>query len=533
MITIYGKNYDIETTIDLDLSEMELTEIPENISKLINLQKLCLSTNKIKKINENIFFLLTKLYDLDLEDNEITNLEENTFKSLINLQKLNIGCNNITKIEKNTFDSLINLQELYIENNEITKIEDKMFDSLINLRILNVGFNKLIKIEEYTFKSLTKLQKLDIFDNQITHIEENTFDSLINLQNLNLGWNEITHIEENTFDSLINLQELKLSHNQITKIEENTFKSLFNLQELNIDSNQITKIEKNTFKLLTNLQKLDFSDNQISTLETNTFISLTNLQRLNFGYNQITNIDEKLFCLMTNLEELHLNNNQITRLPLSLLYCRHLTSYHIDDTVIIDIRIQRCIDHNRNIMLRNYFGHTDHGIFNDSQNIHVSSIQYSTRESINNLMKDDTNYSKDFIIDELIKLNPKCLKSLLCYMEDTEIHSILLLTFNEVFIKVFNRIITSEHKDDLIKRLDEEMQESECKCFTGRITRLVNVLCGYFDDINITISNNERISAIILTILNGEEMNDELKKQCIKQLKENDFTDEEINKWLN
>ena len=76
------------------------------------------------------------------------------------------------------------------------------------------------------------------------------------------------------------------------------------------------------------------------------------------------------------------------------------------------------------------------------------------------------------------------------------------------------------------------MLESECKCFTGRITRLVNVLCGYFDDIKITISNNERMSAIILTILNGNEMDDILKEQCRKQLKENEFSNEEIDKWL-
>ncbi len=92
-------------------------------------------------------------------------------------------------------------------------------------------------------------------------------------------------------------------------------------------------------------------------------------------------------------------------------------------------------------------------------------------------MKDITTFTKDFIFNELIKINPKCLQSLLCYLEDNEIHLTLLLTFNEVFDKIFNRIINSEHKDDLITRLDEEMQESECKCFTGRMTRLVNVLC--------------------------------------------------------
>jgi DNA-binding transcriptional regulator YhcF (GntR family) len=35
-----------------------------------------------------------------------------------------------------------------------------------------------------------------------------------------------------------------------------------------------------------------------------------------------------------------------------------------------------------------------------------------------------------------------------------------------------------------------------------------------------------------LSTFNGEEMNDELKKQCIDKLKAIDISDEEIEKWL-
>jgi len=48
-----------------------------------------------------------------------------------------------------------------------------------------------------------------------------------------------------------------------------------------------------------------------------------------------------------------------------------------------------------------------------------------------------------------------------------------------------------------------------CNYITGRLTRLVNCLVGFYDDIVIGISNGERISTIILFVLNGEEMNDE------------------------
>jgi hypothetical protein len=139
---------------------------------------------------------------------------------------------------------------------------------------------------------------------------------------------------------------------------------------------------------------------------------------------------------------------------------------------------------------------------------------------------------KEDIIKQLIEESPVCLQSLLCYLDDKDVHSTLYLTFFEVFEKVWGRIIRSDFKADLIKRLDEEMMESECKCFTGRMSRLVNVLVGFFSDINITISNNERIGAIISSILNGGEMTDELKDVCRRTLKEAEIEDDEISKWL-
>ena len=42
---------------------------------------------------------------------------------------------------------------------------------------------------------------------------------------------------------------------------------------------------------------------------------------------------------------------------------------------------------------------------------------------------------------------------------------------------------SSENKNELIERLNQEMQDAECMCFTGRLSRLINVLVGYYSDI--------------------------------------------------
>jgi hypothetical protein len=147
-------------------------------------------------------------------------------------------------------------------------------------------------------------------------------------------------------------------------------------------------------------------------------------------------------------------------------------------------------------------------------------------------MRDPFTMDKDVMIKQLIEESPACLQSLSSYLDDKDVHSTLYLTFFEVFEKVWGRIIGSDFKADLIKRLDEEMIDSECECFTVRISHLVNVLVGYFTDINITTSNSERIGAIILSVLNGREMTDEIRETCRKSLKEAKIEDDEIGKWL-
>ena len=73
-----------------------------------------------------------------------------------------------------------------------------------------------------------------------------------------------------------------------------------------------------------------------------------------------------------------------------------------------------------------------------------------------------------------------------------------IVTFEDIFYYVMNRIIKHENSNEIMKILEEEMLDTIGQCFTGRMTRLVNVLNGYYDDIEIKIGTNEQISNIIV-----------------------------------
>ena len=82
------------------------------------------------------------------------------------------------------------------------------------------------------------------------------------------------------------------------------------------------------------------------------------------------------------------------------------------------------------------------------------------------------------------------------YSSDESVHSILNLTFKEILLAVYQKIINHEHKLEILEILNEEMKSAECKCFTGRITRLVNCLSGFDNDVVIKIADNEQIGNV-------------------------------------
>ena len=115
------------------------------------------------------------------------------------------------------------------------------------------------------------------------------------------------------------------------------------------------------------------------------------------------------------------------------------------------------------------------------------------------------------IIDSQL-LSDKIKKIILAFCYNKEIHATLNITFLDLFKIVWTRIINHEHCKEIIKILEQEMSDAECKCFTGRLSRLVNCLNGYYSDININIADKDQIGNIIIMI----------QKNLLKEIKEDD-----------
>jgi len=261
------------------------------------------------------------------------------------------------------------------------------------------------------------------------------------------------------------------------------------------------------------------------------------LKYLNISHNKLNSIPYNIFNNLENLEKLYLYNNKLTSLPLSLRNCRRLDQlyYYNNPIEYIPPQLQRFLDRMENRAIQS--------ISKDNQNVHNSAIQRSLSTSISNLLKEKPSLTTEEVVTFIANneiITPEAKSYLLTYSEDETIHSVHDVTFSEVLTSVISEIISmkEELSSEVLKILSEEISDSICKCFTGRISRLVNSLNGFSPKVKVEISKNTQISTILaqtaerIDRTDSEEEITKIKEETIKNLREREFTEEEIEDWM-
>ena len=395
-------------------------------------------------------------------------------------------------VEIKGVDKLVNLSYLNLYKNQITEI--KGLDNLIKLNKIRLENNKIDKISG--LNNLIALQVLNLSDNKINEISG--LDNLITLHQLDLYINEI--VEISGLDNLVALHELDLCKNKITEIKG--LDNLVNLQRINLYKNKITEIKG-----------LD---------------NLVNLKQLDLSHNQITEI--KGLDNLVNLEEINLVCNQITELPLSLCNLRNLKRFYCSGNPIeyVPLPVQRWLEQmNRRVTKNNM-------VYSDTQNVHNHHIQNSFRLSLENILRDKHLLTIKVVKDEILNndvLTEQTKRELMNYCDDQTAHSTYLITYADLLTYVWSRISKSVNKLELCKVLNQEISDGLCMCFTGRLTRLLNCLTGFYDDIELQISDSEQITNIIISLKNKYN-----EKQLVEQVKaeliDRKYSNDVINEWL-
>ena len=126
----------------LNLSNNQLTQLPDSLSNLVNLQHLNLSRNKLTQLPD-FFGNLVNLEWLDLSNNQLTQFS-GPIGNLVNLEWLDLDRNELTQLP-DSFGNLVNLQMLWLSNNQLTSLPDS-FNKLVNVYKLCLNYNKLTQL---------------------------------------------------------------------------------------------------------------------------------------------------------------------------------------------------------------------------------------------------------------------------------------------------------------------------------------------------------------------------------------------------
>jgi Leucine-rich repeat (LRR) protein len=307
------------------------------------------------------------------------------------------------------------------------------------------------------------------------------------------------------------------------------------LKELYCPYNRLISLPKMDFPYL---EELYCNNNWLVSLPP---LDLPMLRLLYCSDNRLTSLPEQM--ILPKLESLYCYENELTTLPICILQFSELyiINYEYNNIVELPLQITRFLNRINTNSIQKL------NIYNDEENVHNTHIQKSFVDSINNITtrQDVEKYDKIKLVNYIIEneqLTEKTKSILFEFLDDETVHTTLLLTFSEVLWYTLQTIINDFHDlnifNEIFTILNQEILDAECKCFTGRICRVVNSLNGFSPLVNIIINDTEQIGNIIILIKHKLELNNiytiELHKiQVEKELLERGYNKEIINLWIN
>ena len=166
----------------------------------------------------------------------------------------------------------------------------------------------------------------------------------------------------------------------------------------------------------------------------------------------------------------------------------------------------------------------------DSQSVHRASVQTAMEASLNKLRavplpKDMDALEEYLVIDN--ELNPYTL------IHDYTTLTISLtsgpVSYRNTFNHLWAYIRNHEHKEELVKRLTEELGDSLDVCANGKLARLLNVVEGYMEGVSTTSSKElfQNRMAIVAKMEPSERL-----KEATKAFQEFGIPEGERGAWM-
>jgi Leucine-rich repeat (LRR) protein len=410
-------------------------------------------------------------------------------------------------------------------------------------RLDELGFLEICNPNEIPDVEFDEVSFLSVCDFQIQQLSPYV-RRFINLVKFKVKVN-LSHTFPLWIENFSNLSYLDLSENGLSSITPQIGK-LKTLKILTLAENFLKELPQE-IKDLSSLEILDIGCNILKELplwlfEMNSLIqlycdgsrlekippeigNLTGLRQLSLCRNELTVIPPEVGN-MTSLIYLNISCNRLSTLPSELANLRNLTVLYVLDNSwnYIPPQVTRIIQEIP----------TGQKVYQDKQSVHNSGIQETFRKTVSRIANKKPKLNINQTVEEVISssLLEESKKSIVEYCSSLDVHSELNMTYSEMLVLVWDRIRENSCMKEILRVLDTELADSECKCFTGRITRLVNCLNGFDIDVIIGISDNEQLSNLMVLINSQYTKTEDRVKAMSEAMRERGFSQEKIDEWV-
>jgi Leucine-rich repeat (LRR) protein len=346
--------------VELSLTGLGLSTVPEEVWQLQQLQTLNLYNNRLETLPEAMGNLKWLKY-LNLEKNQLRELPASLGK-LQRLQRLNLQTNQLTELPEELTAIGLGLKwqpqdesekGIFLADNRLEvppreKVEKGMERVALveyfqrypkEIRGIERAIGKRLepfeKVEEnspgYHLDAKNQVVELGLYQMGLTEVPKEVWQ-LQQLQKLYLSNNRLTKLPKE-IGLLRQLGQLSLNGNQLTDLPKE-IGQLQKLQFLYLFRNSLTNLPRE-IRQLQQLVVLGLSNNQLTQLPSE-FLNLKMLQDLYLANNQLkelpSGIDklEKLFWL-------HLSGNQLERLPKEIGNLKRIGFLNLGDNHLTEL----------------------------------------------------------------------------------------------------------------------------------------------------------------------------------------------------
>lgn len=280
-------------SILLDLSNNQLTVLPQALSLIKNLKTLRLLSNALTFLDGTVMTTIGRTMETFWLDMSSVAIWPREFSSFGRLNELLVDKLPFHSIPSDSFVGLSKLTRLELSNSKLQSVPDAIcrlpqlqhFDFHHNIYLLN----SLTHILTVCKSPLSNASLAYFNNNNMFSFPENVFLVFPRLRSLGLNFNYLREINPQVVPNNCTLYYLYLSHNEFTTIPQ-AVSRMPELITLVVSYNKITAVDGQVLSSLQNFRQLTISHNPLLYIDPHAFSTSYTLRNLYVEYTNMTSV---------------------------------------------------------------------------------------------------------------------------------------------------------------------------------------------------------------------------------------------------